>query len=605
MKCPRCQHENPSHAKFCLECGVSFSNKCPSAGSHTDLQRALSEAPEQQTATSEILRVISQSPTDVQPVFNAIAELAARLCDAAFSAVVRFDGELLHLVAVNNMLPEERAAYHSLFPRRPQLSFVMGRALLDGRPVHIEDVEADPDYDQRTLAVLKAAAPYHTCLGIPILRDGLPIGAIGCARHEVKPFTAAQIELVKTFANQVVIAIENVRLFTELQEKNRALTQAHAQVSEALEQQTATSEILRVISQSPTDVQPVFDAIVRSAVRLCDGLFGGLCRFDGELIYPVATHNYTPDALDAMQRIFPVRPSRTLGVGRAILDRDVVHLPDVRFDPEYQVRNLADAIGFRSGLFVPMLRDGAPIGAILVARAEPGPFTGSEISLLKTFADQAVIAIENVRLFTELQEKNQALTEAHRNVTDTLERQTATSDILRVISNSTTDEQPVFDVIAKSALRLLGGVGASVTRVVGDDLHLAALTSTDPAGDQAIRSMFPLPMSQVPVFAQAFASRGAAVISDIDFADRVAVGFQAAARQRGYRSLVVVSISRGTEVSGYLGVSRAEAGGFTEAEVELLKTFADQAVIAMENVRLFNELAAANRDLQAAPSLPT
>jgi len=288
---------------------------------------------------------------------------------------------------------------------------VMGRAVIDRQTIHVVDLLAlATEYPEGSR--LSAELGHRTTLGTPLLREGEAIGALLIRRMEVRPFTDAQIALLKTFADQAVIAIENVRLFSELQEKNQALTEAHAQVSESLNHQTATSEILRVISQSPTDVQPVFDAIIKSAVMLCAGLFGGLDRFDGELIYPVATYNYTPEALEAMRHVFPARPSRSLGVGRAILDRDVVHIPDVELDLEYKVQNLAGTIGFRSGLFVPMLRDGVPIGVILVGRAESGAFTDDQIALLKTFADQAVIAIENVRLFKELEAANRELAAA-------------------------------------------------------------------------------------------------------------------------------------------------------------------------------------------------
>ena len=193
------------------------------SGSLDDLRRELNEAREQQRATTEILSVISRSPTNVQPVFDAIVANAARLCDAAFSAVVQFHGGLLHLVAVNKMSPEETAAYHTVYPRSPNRSFIIGRAFVDCQPVQVADIEADPLYDPQTLRILKAAAPYRTYLGIPIMRDGMPVGAIGCGRREVKPFTDAQIALVKTFADQAVIAIENTRLFEEVQARTREL----------------------------------------------------------------------------------------------------------------------------------------------------------------------------------------------------------------------------------------------------------------------------------------------------------------------------------------------------------------------------------------------
>src|SRR5215813_15554910 len=212
------------------------------------------EAQAQRTATSEILSVISRSPSDIRPVFEAIVARAASLCEAEFSAVARFEDGLLHLVALNNMSPGEAAAFHSLFPRQPGRHFAMGRAFVDAQPAHLADVLTDRDYDPRTLEVLQSVAGYRSFLAVPIFRQSQPIGVVGCGRREVKPFTASQIELLKTFADQAAVAIENVRLFGELEARNRDL-------GEALEQQTATAEVLQVINSSPGDLAPVFGAV--------------------------------------------------------------------------------------------------------------------------------------------------------------------------------------------------------------------------------------------------------------------------------------------------------------------------------------------------------
>ena len=297
--------------------------------------------------------MISRSPSDAQPVFEAIVASAARLCDAEFSAVTRFEGGLLHLVAISNMSPQETAAYHTLFPRSPGRHFAIGRAFVDGRPVHIEDVRTDPDYDPRTLEVLQRAAPYRTYLGIPIMRDGVPIGAIGCGRRRVKPFTPAQIELVKTFADQAVIAIENVRLFTELGARNSDLT-------DALDRQTATAEILRVISQAQADVQPAFEAIADSAMRLLGAWSASVWRYEDELIRLAAARGGLPGSGEAFmeRRQAPIRPADDSPASQTVLTgpcttrrrggRPLAWGP--RFREEARLR------GFRSAVAVPMLR---------------------------------------------------------------------------------------------------------------------------------------------------------------------------------------------------------------------------------------------------------
>ena len=364
--------------------------------------------------------------------------------------------DLVHMVAQHGNTPEAVESNRRVFPRPPDRGTVTGRAILTRAVVHV-DIAEDPEYEPSAIV----QAGFRTALAVPMLRDGDPIGAIVVTREKGRFFSETQIALLKTFADQAVIAIENVRLFTELEARNRELT-------EALEQQTATAEILRVISRSQTDAQPVFDAIARSAMRLCEGTYCNVTRFDGELLHQVAVHNFTPEALEASRQRYDVPPSRRLGAGRAVLDRAVCHIPDVESEPEYDTA-LARAIGFRSVLAVPMLREGSPIGAIAVGGAAVGPFSQKQIELLQTFADQAVIAIENVRLFQELEARNRDLTEA-------LEQQTATAEILRVISSSPTDVHPVMDVVAESAARFCGAPNASIWRLEGESLRLMAST---------------------------------------------------------------------------------------------------------------------------------
>jgi GAF domain-containing protein len=553
--------------------------------------RDLTTALDQQTATSDILRVISRSQTDVQPVFDAILQSAVRLCGALNGAIWQVEHGLQRVVSFAGVTSPEWEAIVGGFqpgPLRP-LS-VLAWVVSNRVALHVPDIEREERFPRaRELA---RTMGYRSLLGVPMLRVEGVVGAITLNKRE--PFTGVQIELLRTFADQAVIAIENVRLFTELQHKNEALTQAHAQVSESLEQQTATSEILRVISQSPTAVQPVFDAIVRSAVALCEGVFSTAFQFDGELIHLAAHHNTNAAALAEFHRIYPTRPSRGLLVGRAILEREVVHITDAELDFENQHPALHRLIGWRSALIAPMLREGAPIGVITVGRAQPGRFSESEIALLKTFADQAVIAIENVRLFTELKEKNRELTQAHAQVTESLDQQTATSEILRVIARSPTDVQPVFDTIAASASRLCGGVSAIVTRFDSEMIHLVAHHNPRPGIEPVTARLYPRRPGRESTAGRAILECSIVHIPDAakdpDLAPNLARDVRAG-------SFLAVPMLRDGRPIGAISVSRVETGAFLAGQVELLKTFADQAVIAIENVRLFTELEARTQDL--------
>ena len=537
----------------------------------------LTEALEQQTATAEILRVISSSPTDVQPVFDIIGERARSLCDAEIGLVSRVDGDMLHLTSLHGVAAERLDVVRRAFPMPRTTESVMARAIRTAAVVHVPDVLADPQYEHKETA---RAAGWRGCLGVPMVREGQVIGAIFVARTVPWQFTDSQIELLKTFADQAVIAIENVRLFTELEARNRDLT-------ESLEQQTATGEILRVISSSPTDVQPVFDTIVRSAVRLCDGLFGAVNMFDGEAVHrTTAHHNYTPAALAAVERLYPMRPTRQQLTGRAILTRAVAHLPDVLDDPEY-IRDIAQAGGWRSGLAAPLLHEGHPIGTILVTRAQVGPFSERQIELLKTFADQAVIAIENVRLFQELEVRN-------RELTDALEQQTATSEVLRVISSSPTDLQPVLNAVAENAARLCDAIDAQIFRVEVDSLRPVA--SFGPIPVPPMR-----PISRGWVTGRSVVDRRTIHVHDIatESEAEYPIGRETQ-RITGHRTTLATPLLREGQPLGAILVRRMDVRPFSDKHIKLLETFADQAVIAIENVRLFQELEARNHDLTEA-----
>jgi PAS domain S-box-containing protein len=543
--------------------------------------RDLTEALDQQTATGEILRVISSSPTDVQPVFETIARNARRLCNADSGAVYTYDGRLIYLHALDNTSPEGSEALRRAYPREATHGSAGGQAILTGRDVHIPDALAHEGYEMQGLL----GAGLRSMLAVPMRRGGTPVGVIVVHTwEEPRPFTTAQIELLRTFADQAVIAIENTRLFHELEVRNRDLT-------EALDQQTATGEILRVISSSPTDVQPVFDTIVQSAVQLCNGVFSALFRYDGELITQVAQRNFTAEGLEHVRRLYPRRPSRELGSSRAILERAIVHIPDVEADPEYRHHDLTRAVGMRSGLYVPMMKDGEPIGVIMVARAEVGRFSDAQIGLLQTFADQAVIAIENVRLFTALDVRNRELTES-------LEQQTATGEILRVISSSPTDAQPVFDTIAQAVLRLCGAELCQVFQVDAGMMHFVGSQGHTPEGLAAANRAFPRPVDRGTTAGRAILSATIAQIEDVRTDAEYAVG--EVARAMNFRALVAVPMIRDGRAIGAIAVARREPGRFSNRQMELLRVFADQAVIAIENVRLFQELDARNRELTNA-----
>src|SRR5215831_2977904 len=411
----------------------------PSAASYSALKERfdaqaeeLREALEQQAATTEILRVIASSPTDLQPILDVVAENAARLCEANDATINRIDGNTLQRLGSAKYGPLPRSAPTTLHRGNPS-----GRAVIDRTTVHVHDITAEFEREFPESKLLQERTGARTILCTPLLREGIPVGVITIRRTEVRPFSEKQIALLKIFANQAAIAIEKVRLFQELKHRTGELETSHAQLREALEQQTATSEILSVIASSPTDIQPVLNAVAESAARLCESVDAQIYRVEGDSVRKVANYGTISSAI----AIGEIRPLRRIFLPcRAILDRQPVHIHDILEEREVDLDLLhaAKQRGTRTMLAVPLLRESAPIGAIFIRRQEVRPFSDKQIALLKTFADQAVIAIENVRLFNEIQERNAELREA-------LEHQTATAEVLGIISRSPTNVQPVLD----------------------------------------------------------------------------------------------------------------------------------------------------------------
>ncbi len=448
--------------------------------SHAKLEERthrLTETLEQQTATSEILRVSRSSPTDLRPVFDAVVRNAARLCDANASLHLT-EGEFMRKVAEFGHV----SARLTIGETRPiTRTTVSGRAMLEERTINIGDLQgAEMGYeypDSRHVQETRA------CLGIPLLREGgAPVGALFIYRTEDRPFPEKHVALLQTFADQAVIAIQNVRLFNELEARNRDLT-------EALEQQTATAEILRAISRAQMDVQPVFDVIASSALRLCDGVASFVFRHDGTLIHLAAFDSVESVDLQPLRHIFPAPPERVTFAGRVMATARLVYVADIEHDRDAPpgLVEFARANGFRSLFAAPMLRDGHAIGAIAVTHRDVDGFTSKQGALLEIFADQAVIAIENVRLFKELEARNRELTEA-------LEQQTATSEILKVISSSPADIQPVFDTIVRSSVRLCDALFAVAHRFDGSGIYPVATYNFTPESLAALHGFYPAPV---------------------------------------------------------------------------------------------------------------
>ena len=519
---------------------------------------------EQQTATADVLKVISRSTFDLQTVLDTLVESAARLCHADHAWMFRRDGDVYRYAASFGLdEAEHKIVKEFMLTQRvtPGRGTVTGRGALEGRPVQVVDVLADPEYRWHDF---QAVGRYRTALAVPLLRGGVPIGMLDLTRTTVQPFTDQQIDLVTTFADQAVIAIENVRLFDDVQNRTREL-------SESLDQQRASGEVLAAISSSISDTQPVFDVILQSCQRLFSGHIVGviLVREDGALDVGA----YEGPGREELLRLFPRPLDRNSGSGTAILERRVVDYPDIDADDVPEVVKTGSVVSrVQSMVFAPMLSEGRAIGTLWVGRETKGAFGDKPTALLRSFADQAVIAIQNARLVNETREA--------------LDQQRASGEVLSAISSAIGDTKPVFDVILQSCQRLFDGhiVAVVIARSDGT-LDLGAYKGKS---YEELASNFPMPLDKTSGSGTSVLERRVVEYADIDdpkVPDRARRGAQAAGMQS---ALFAPMLSEG-QALGVLWVGRAYKGRFGDKAIALLRTFADQAVIAIRNARLFNE----------------
>src|SRR5262245_2235399 len=545
-----------------------------------ELERQLAEAHQREAATYEVLKSIGRSTFDLQKVLDTLTEAAARLCGADKGLIRRREGDY-YVLASTYGFSDEFKGWVATTVLAAGRGSVVGRVALERKTVHIPDVFNEPDWERGDWQRL---GDFRSMIGVPLLRDGDILGILVLHRTRVAPFTEKQIELVETFADQAVIAIENTRLFAEVQARTRDLT-------ESLEQQTTTADVLKVISRSALDVQKVLDALVESAARLCNAYDAAIFQVVGDSLRLVAHHGQIPTTYPVGQQLTLPLVRGFVG-GRAVIDRRTIQVEDVLAEAdEYpESQKYALQLGFRTTVCVPLVHAGKAIGVLVIRRAEVRPFTDRQIELVNTFADQAVIAIENTRLFEAEQASKLELQEA-------LEYQTATSDVLDVISRTPNELQPVFDAIVETAARLCHAESAHVFTLREGLYHLAASNHGEAEFKKYLRQNPIAPGQRGSVTAKAAAERRTIHVPDtmVDPDTDYGSGLLTISKNR---TVLSVPLMRDDEAIGVITLARKQPKPFADKHIHLVTTFADQAVIAIANARLFEEVQARTKELQ-------